>query len=67
MATSATIVPTPDQLHLRHLEATGTEITSVVQTTAASASCPVCGRLSRRVHSAVRPHGRRRVLAWGAS
>jgi transposase len=51
MATPAAILPSTHQLHLRHLEATATEITAVVQTTAARASCPLCGRPSGRVHS----------------
>jgi transposase len=48
---SATILPGCHQLHLLHLEATETAITAMVQTTTASASCPLCGWLSRRVHS----------------
>jgi len=51
MAMPAAILPSAHQLHLCHLEATATEITAVVETTAAAASCPLCGRLSRRVHS----------------
>ncbi|MBF6592208.1 MAG: ISL3 family transposase, partial [Ktedonobacterales bacterium] len=51
MAMPAAIVPSAHQLHLRHLEATATEITAVVETIATSASCPLCGRLSGHVHS----------------
>jgi transposase len=51
MTVPAAILPSAHQLYLRHLEATATEITAVVETTAASASCPLCGRPSRRVHS----------------
>jgi transposase len=51
MALSATILPGPERLHLIHLMATGAEITAVVETTAARAACPLCGRWSSRVHS----------------
>lgn len=51
MTLAATILPGPHQVALRRLEATTTEITAVVQTTAVSASCPLCGRSSHRVHS----------------
>lgn len=47
----AAIVPRTHQLDLRHVEATAREITAVVQTTIASAPCPLCGHLSRRVPS----------------
>lgn len=51
MAVPTTLVPSAHQVHLHQLEASATEITAVVETTAASAPCPVCGRLSSRVHA----------------
>lgn len=56
VAPVTTIVPDPTQLHLLHLSAIhlsapATESTAVVQTGAARASCPLCGRCSSRVHS----------------
>ena len=49
MAAPRTILPAPEQLHLIPLMATATEITAVVETSAASAPCPRCGHSSRRV------------------
>lgn len=51
MAVSATILPGAHQFAVRRLEASLTGITAVVETTAASAPCPLCGRPASRVHS----------------
>ncbi len=51
MAEPLSILPNPEQLHLVHLAATAQEITAVVETITASVPCPLCGRMSGRVHS----------------
>ncbi|MGZ3678869.1 MAG: ISL3 family transposase [Ktedonobacterales bacterium] len=51
MPTQWTILPDPDRLHLIRLTATAATITAVVETVAASACCPLCGRPASRVHS----------------
>jgi transposase len=51
MAAPLSILPDPDQLHLIHLTATAKEITAVVETSAARVPCPLCSRMSDRVHS----------------
>lgn len=48
---SPTILPAPDQFHLVSLSADAAGIMSTVATSAPQASCPVCERPSRRVHS----------------
>jgi transposase len=50
--TQPTILPDPQQWRLCALSAAADDtILAVVEPTAASCACPVCGRLARRVHS----------------
>jgi len=46
-----TLVPDAEAVHLRELSAEGDVITLVVAAAGATACCPVCGQLARRVHS----------------
>jgi hypothetical protein len=51
MAAPHSILAHPEPLQLLHLGATATEVIAVVETTAASAACPLCGSWSRRADS----------------
>jgi transposase len=56
--TQPTILPDPQQLRLCALsaEADDNTITAIVEPTASSCACPVCGHLARRVHSRYTRH-----------
>lgn len=49
--TQPTLLPDPTCLHLQLLDASSTAITVVVMTTSEEATCPLCHRLSVRIHS----------------
>lgn len=51
MPDTQTILPDTGILKLLHVGASGESITLAARTTAAEVCCPVCGTLSRRVHS----------------
>ncbi len=51
MSDTQTILPDTEVLELLHVHASGQSITLVARTTSAEVRCPVCGMLSRRVHS----------------
>ena len=51
MAEPQTILPDPERLHLIRLVGTPAAITAVVEMSTGCASCALCGRVSRRVHS----------------
>ncbi|MGI8911858.1 MAG: ISL3 family transposase [Rubrobacteraceae bacterium] len=51
MSETRTILPDTEMLKLLHVCASGQSITLAARTTSAEACCPVCGTLSRRVHS----------------
>jgi transposase len=57
-----TLLPGPHTLELVALRATATQITIVAQPRATSAPCPLCGAVSRRIHS--RYHRRVLDLPW---
>jgi transposase len=46
-----TLLPDPTCLHLKLLDTSETAITAVVTTTSENAECPLCRRLSARIHS----------------
>lgn len=46
-----TLLPDPDCLHLKLLDASDTAITAVVTTCSPEAECPLCHRGSERIHS----------------
>lgn len=46
-----TLLPDPTCLHLQLLDASDTTITAVVTTTSEEAECPLCRKLSGRIHS----------------
>jgi hypothetical protein len=51
MPGTRTILPDTEVLKLLYVRASGESITLVARTTLAEVCCPVCGTLSRKVHS----------------
>ena len=51
MPGTRTILPDTETLKLCHVRDSGEGITLVARTTSAEVRCPICGTLSRRVHS----------------